>query len=579
MRWRDLKIGYKIGLGFCMLIVTSAVISIMAQFNMRKIQKETVSLSEEYIPTINETFYLDKYWREISQNIDEYCVTGNVYYINKVKTKVDRFQLELDKLIKISSASAKLKGSVEKFTHIKNQVDEFEKNVSQLEAQVSANAIQLGLLNKSLDYFKDNNVNNPNINYVATYLQNSILRVKPATLSSLSGRVQQLQASVSSNPKSVSDSMLYNFVQASSFLLTGFVDAKQTELEVSEKVSNMMWLVRETSDVGLDQVLVMGKETNEIIESEGRKLWMLIIFVLVLGVFLTIFITSTITKPIIREIENAKKLASGDLTMNDLYQSNDEVGWLSQALNKVNENLREIISNITTNAEVVTETSGKLNQAAAEMADGARQQAAAAEEISSSMEQMNDSLQQTRDNATQTRQIAFSTSKEIVRNKESFSTASKSLRNITEKVKIIDDIAFQTNILALNAAVEAARAGEHGKGFAVVAGEVRKLAERSKTAASEINLVSKSTTELSNNAEKELNVLAPEIEKTAHLVEEIAASSVEQASGIEQIHNAMQQLNMVVQSNAERSDQMAEQAEEMSRQADELNSLVSKFKL
>ncbi|NJK96893.1 MAG: methyl-accepting chemotaxis protein, partial [Bacteroidales bacterium] len=218
-----------------------------------------------------------------------------------------------------------------------------------------------------------------------------------------------------------------------------------------------------------------------------------------------------------------------------------------------------------------------LNNTAEAISDGTRQQAAAAEEVSSSMEEMYANIQQSADNARQTEKISQDSVIEINKSKDSFQMATQSLRNIADKVTVINDIAFQTNLLALNAAVEAARAGDHGRGFAVVAQEVRKLADKSKIAATEINDVSNATMIMSKTARRELETLIPEVERTANLVKEISFSNLEQVSGVEQINNAMQQLNSVVQGNAERSDLMATQSQKLSEQARKMRQLIKTF--
>lgn len=243
------------------------------------------------------------------------------------------------------------------------------------------------------------------------------------------------------------------------------------------------------------------------------------------------------------------------------------------------EKLREIVTSITTGADSIAIASNEMSSTSQEMSQGASEQASSAEEVSSSMEEMASNIQQNTENAQQTEKIALSAVEGIREGYKSTEISVSSMKNIAEKIKIINDIAFQTNILALNAAVEAARAGEHGKGFAVVAAEVRKLAERSKVAADEIDELSQSGVSISEKAGKQLGEIVPEIEKTAKLVQEITAASLEQTSGAEQVNNAIQQLNQVTQQNAAASEEMATSAEELSSQADQLKDYVSYFKI
>jgi len=195
------------------------------------------------------------------------------------------------------------------------------------------------------------------------------------------------------------------------------------------------------------------------------------------------------------------------------------------------------------------------------------------------MEEMTSNIQQNTDNAQETEKISTKAAESIRSGNEAAQNSVQSMKDIAEKISIINDIAFQTNILALNAAVEAARAGEHGKGFAVVASEVRKLAERSAEAASEIDEKSKSGVQISKQAGEQLQEVVPEIEKTSRLVQEITAASNEMTSGADQVNSAIQQLNQVTQQNAASSEELATSAEELSSQADQLKQVTSFFKL
>ena len=281
-------------------------------------------------------------------------------------------------------------------------------------------------------------------------------------------------------------------------------------------------------------------------------------------------------------VENMSYLAKGDLTVkidNKYLDRTDAVGQLANAVSTTINKLAEIIADINSASTNVAAGSEALSSSSQEMSQGATEQAAAAEEASSSMEQMASNIQQNADNALQTEKIAVKAAEDAKESGDAVNNTVGAMNSIAEKIDIINEIARQTNMLALNAAIEAARAGDAGKGFAVVASEVRKLAERSGTAAKEISELAGSSVEVAEKAGEMLEKLVPDIQKTAELVQEISASSNEQRTGVEQVNKALQQLDTVIQQNASSSEEMASTSEELASQAQQLQQSIDFFKV
>ncbi|MEW5747153.1 MAG: MCP four helix bundle domain-containing protein [Nitrospirota bacterium] len=263
--------------------------------------------------------------------------------------------------------------------------------------------------------------------------------------------------------------------------------------------------------------------------------------------------------------------------INEVYHG--DFNEIKDNLNATIDALNTFVVNVRTAANNVASGSQELSSSSQQLSQGATEQAAAAEEASSSMEEMASNIKQNADNAQQTERIALKAAEDAKEGGKAVVETVSAMREIAEKINIIEEIARQTNLLALNAAIEAARAGEHGKGFAVVASEVRKLAERSQTAAGEISQLSSTSVEIAEKAGEMLAKIVPDIQKTAELVQEITAASSEQNAGAEQINKAIQQLDQVIQQNAGASEEVASTSEELASQAEQLQSTIAFFKI
>ncbi len=274
--------------------------------------------------------------------------------------------------------------------------------------------------------------------------------------------------------------------------------------------------------------------------------------------------------------EMADQIAQGDLTIRPQPLSDKDI--LGIALEQMVDRLRGVVADAMSAADNVSSGSQELSASSEQLSQGATEQASAAEQASASMEEMASNIKQNADNAAQTEKIARQSAKDAETSGEAVQRAVGAMRTIADKIGIVQEIARQTDLLALNAAVEAARAGEHGKGFAVVASEVRKLAERSQTAAAEISAVSGETVKTAQDAGEMLTRLVPDIRKTAELVAEISAACREQDIGASQINEAIQQLDKVTQQNAGASEQMSATSEELAAQAEELQTSIAFFR-
>src|SRR6266571_597101 len=277
------------------------------------------------------------------------------------------------------------------------------------------------------------------------------------------------------------------------------------------------------------------------------------------------------------KVDAAVQIAKGDLTIAVTPQSSKDA--LGTALQGMVAKLSQVIGEVRAGANALSSAATQVSSTSQGLSQGTSEQAASVEETTSSLEQMSASIAKNADNSRQLEQTAVKAARDGEESGKAVLDTVQAMIAIAEKISIVEEIAYQTNLLALNAAIEAARAGEHGKGFAVVATEVRKLAERSQTAAKEISALATDSVGVAERSGKLLDELVPSIKKTSDLVQEIAMASQEQSSSVGQINTSMTQLNQITQQNASSSEELAATAEEMSSQAETLQQLMAFFKM
>ncbi len=280
----------------------------------------------------------------------------------------------------------------------------------------------------------------------------------------------------------------------------------------------------------------------------------------------------------ITEISKGNLNVSIEVDIEEL-KSNNEISQINIALSEMTKNLKEIVSEIKKASTSINNSGRDLNAGSLQMSQLASEQAASAEEVSASMEQMTASIRQNADNAVKAGKLAKKSAVKTEVSNKNVQKSTEALAQIVKKIDIINDIAFQTDILSLNASIEASKAGSHGKGFNVVAREIRKLADKSKTAALEIEKLSVSSMNIADRTGRISKQTVPDIKKTATLVLEISEGSLEQDAGATQVNNAIQELNSATQKFAAVSEELSVNSEELVQLGIFLNSKMAFFKV
>ncbi len=353
------------------------------------------------------------------------------------------------------------------------------------------------------------------------------------------------------------------------------------EAEISLGGVDMVAVVHTSPVLGWKIFGIM--ERSEVMAPVYENLWgfsiAIVACLVVVIIVIWFYIEKTLISPIHAIVGFLNRAANGDYTKRVDIARKDEIGTMVNALNVMSSKLVEVVTLVVDGSSQVAAGSEELSATSESLSQGATEQASSLEEVSSSMEQMASNIEANAKNAHDTEDIARKSAGNAGEGGKAVSETVEAMKQIAEKISIIEDIARQTNLLALNAAIEAARAGEHGKGFAVVAAEVRKLAERSGDAAAEISELSSNSVAVAEKAGQMLSELVPDIQRTAELIQEISVASSEQNTGAEQINSALQQLDNVVQQNASASEEMASTSHDLAEQASQLQHTISFFKV
>jgi len=622
---KNMKLGVKISIGFGLLIAIACLLGGMAVVNMHGVEVQSTRLVKEYMPEVAIANSLERAasetmleMRGYSYSEDKKQFETGMRHLAEVKRNLTEAKAHAEKyplLVRLREDSVKAQAKATEYERLMNDTAARVETMAAIRKNMDAAAAEAvknvgGYLDSQQKKLREEIAKNAGVEALqervdkvdnASDVAESIAEIRIANFrGQLHRDPKAIEEAIKAFPKleqsiekiraktredvnlrqlaAIKDAAL-KYHQALLDYVDNFKVLQELAAKRLEAGDGVQTAAMDTAKAALDATQNIAVEAVASLSTASSVMLVGLAVALLLGIVIAVVLTKAITGPVIKGVSFAKAMAEGDFTRLLDIDQKDEMGVLAASLNEMVGKLREVVAEVQSASENVASGSEELSASAQSMSQGATEQAASVEEISSSMEEMSSNIKQNAENAQQTQSIAVKAAQDAREGGEAVISAVAAMKNIAEKISIIEEIARQTNLLALNAAIEAARAGEHGKGFAVVAAEVRKLAERSGSAAAEISDLSSSSVRVAEQAGTMLTKMVPDIQRTADLVQEIAAASQEQNSGADQINRAIQQLDQVVQQNASASEEMASTSEELSSQAEQLQSTMAFFRV
>lgn len=620
-----MRIRNKLGLGFGLVLLMLAVVGLTGLFELDYVVSGYQEDVGKQWSLMSDAENLSEEVLQVRRFEKDFLLDRDLTTVNKVYEHIDTADKHLSNIESGSKNTAIVETAKELATYIQAYREGFQELVdAQVAKGMHENSGAYGAFRKAAQNVEkvlhDNNFDEGEVLYL------TVRRYEKDYL--LTGDVESMQKSIQAIARlqfmvNRSYSLEYSLKEQIFAELDKYEDAFDVLAEQDQKIDELLEALKGhaentlTAVESLEELIAanLAARESEIAASATMATTILCVAIvvgIVAGFWFAYFFSRSISLPMIKTVQMIEKMNDGHLDQRLEMNRVDEIGRMAKALDdfaddmqkeiiaafdalaegdftfqadgvisgplqKTNAAMIGLVEQIKLAAQNVLEGSQAMNVSSIQMSQGTTEQAAAAEEASSSIEQMNATIRQNADNAMQTETIAVQAAENAREGGQAVGEAVVAMRDIADKINIIEEIARQTNLLALNAAIEAARAGEQGKGFAVVASEVRKLAERSQNAAGEIIELSVHSVDVAAEAERLLNRIVPDIQKTAELVQEISASCREQDAGAEQINKSIQQLDSVIQQNAASSEEIASTAEELSSQAEHLRAMIGSF--